>query len=202
MTVDNGDLLRAVVRIDLPDQVESQGVFHWQFVGASGQTDVNVTADIRAQIQTIYNNLTAFMDASLSFGLMTIYEVTGLGVVVRTVGEDTPVVTPAGLGQILPHGTAAMIRSLTDIPKVDARKYIPGFMEEDTDDGFLQAGVVAALLTAANQAYRTFTGATTGEDYDPGVISSKQSAFVPTNTTQVVDNLIDYQRRRKPGVGS
>jgi hypothetical protein len=89
----------------------------------------------------------------------------------------------------------------TTDPDVQGRKYWPGLGEAGADDGYLSAGSAVAFGLAAGEMITPFVGSETGSGFIPGVFSTVNVEFYPSNGEAGTNLLLGYQRRRKPGVG-
>jgi hypothetical protein len=107
-----------------------------------------------------------------------------------------------GATDMFPHGVAAVVHAKTTDPDVQATKYLAGLTENQALDSDLIANAVTDLALFCDLWTTARVGAATGGDITPGVWSVAQGQFRGFLGGYVVNSLLGYQRRRKPGVGA
>jgi hypothetical protein len=103
------------------------------------------------------------------------------------------------LGEVAPHGVAALILFRTGQLKVLGRKFIGGLGEASLDNGFLNAGTLTQMGAWSAALLAGHVGAITGITFDYRVRGKFGGEYPPIEG--VMRNVPAYQRRRKPGIG-
>jgi hypothetical protein len=108
----------------------------------------------------------------------------------------------ANADNMLPSGTAPLVKFRTGSVKTLARKYLWPSVENQHNSAGLSATVTAALASGA-AAFMSDVANGAGDDgaFRAVVHSLRSNAWVNL-TSVVVDAVLGYQRRRRTGVGS
>lgn len=201
MTIVNGQTLKIVQAIDLPNTVEAINIFYFESEFIADQTDDVVLDAMEAWVEDFYTPIDDYMGDAAAMGLMQGYYLTGSPFQWIKIGERTPTVTLADTGSMLAHGVSALLRGYTTRGKTIGRKYIPSFTETGQADG---AWVAAALTALAATAVKWGTAGVIDVDnkLKPGVWSTTTGFLYQFTDEFVVPTYAAYQRRRRPGVGS
>lgn len=114
--------------------------------------------------------------------------------------------SPAGgsIGDPLPSGVAAVLRFPTDELRRQARKFLPGMLENDTNtDGFIAGAIANFVISAALLNNDITAGALTLRPctFNDTVGGPRFNTFSDFSTTSIVNINVGYQRRRQPGAG-
>lgn len=118
--------------------------------------------------------------------------------------QTVPAVSGANVADTLPHGNAGMVRISTALPRRQGRSFLPGLTQNAEVDGLWTAAVLVNLLLYAADfdvpiapAGGTMTWCTFNTD--------PLSVFFETASLAIQDvvanEIVAYQRRRKPLVG-
>jgi hypothetical protein len=116
-------------------------------------------------------------------------------------GDGVPIEFWGAATDMLPHGAAAVIHAKTTDPDVQGTKYVPGLAEGSQASSVWTGAALTALVSFANNWTQSFDGDITEALIGPGVWSPTRENFFLFNQVEVVNTLVGYQRRRKPGVG-
>lgn len=200
--IPDNTVLRIVVSILLPDNVLAQNIFYTLFrdTGASADAD-DVVSDIVDYVETMYDEVASQINALAASAGIHVYNYDAGDDDWDEVGSTTWVDTFAGGGDMLPHGAAAVLHAKTTDPDVQATKFLPGLQEVQSAGSDLIAGAITAYTAFVVDWIQDDVGTATGGDFEMGVWSPKNSAFFHFNNIGIVNHIIGYQRRRKPGVG-
>lgn len=204
MPVSNGDLLRVTLKYSLPQTVEALNVFSYRFDGSNATLDQTVLDDFGlfftnwALAWQSISAVTAFVQA-VKVAKLVGGELEDLG--------ETPINTGGSAGGgMLSHGAAPVLRAVLSGGRGQARKFIPGMTELFSDESIITpTGLSALAILAAIYASEInptfFPGVV--EIYTPGTFEQAVSpVFRTMPAASIVNGIMGYQRRRKPGVGS
>lgn len=200
--IPDNTVLRLVVSILLPESVLAQNVFYAVFrdTGASADAD-DLLSDLVDYVETMYNELNSYVNSTAAAAGLQVYLYDAVSDDWDEVGALQWTDAFVGSGDMLPHGATAVIHAKTTDPDVQATKYLPGLQEGNSAESDLGAPAIAAYVAFAIDWVQDDVGALTGGDIEPGVWSVKNNAFFHFNNIAIVNHVIGYQRRRKPGVG-
>lgn len=202
MSIEAGTILRVVAELLVPSTTVMQNVFYCKFNDTGGSNeDQDVVDDCRDWCDDIYGELVDEMKDQIDSGEVKVYEWDTVGLDWDEVGSATMLVNFVNTDNMLPHGAAAVITGRTFNPDVNGRKFFGGFCESEQDSSLLIAGAVVALGLAGSEWLTTFTGLATGSTFHTGVWSVAQAAFRQFVDILIINAVMGYQRRRKPGVG-
>jgi hypothetical protein len=199
MTVAVGSVVKITARLRWAGKVDVQNVYHAQLASGSALDDGDARDDLAAWLETIYTPLLGEFPTSLVFEDIDFYNVSQdypMGV------EPWPTLT-AGTGalDIQATGVAAVITAFTFYVRSRGRKFFGPLPETSVLDGVLTSATMINLASAAAAWIFPFVGGTSGQTWNPGIITRVTSLFREFRDA-VVRNIPGYQRRRKEGVGS
>lgn len=202
MPVDAGTILRVVAELIVPQTTVMQNVFYCKFndTGPSNENQ-DVVDDARDWCDAIYGELTAQMKSTIDSGEVKVYQWDTVGLDWDELGSAFLTVDFTNVDDMLPHGVAAIITGRTFNPDVSGRKFFGGFCEDQQNVSLIGAAAAIALGLAGVEWLTSFTGVATGSTFHTGVWSVAQSAFRQFVDILIVNAVMGYQRRRKPGVG-
>lgn len=201
MSIEADDVLRVVQTLNYVDGNIAQNVFNCIVQGAGPYTEADIILDMEDWMDEVYGNLAANIANNLTAGDVKIYKRDTVGDDWDEVGTGTVTFVPANTQEMLPHGVACMSRALTTDPDVQGRKFWAGFVEGNQIDGSWMASLTTAVGAATADWITSFVGAATGSTFWPGVWSVVQNDFKGFLSAYIVNTIINYQRRRRPGVG-
>jgi hypothetical protein len=202
MAILDGTILKVVVSLLLPDSVIAQNVFYSVVTDlVTSQDELDVVTDLVTWVETMYTELNTRISTTASSSDIKVYEYDANDEDWDEVGTDVWTDGFSNVEDMLPHGCAALLHARTTDPDTQASKYIAGFSEVSCLDSDLNAPVITDLGDFGEAWVTAFVGTETGGTFGPGVWSTADAVFKLFSGTYVVNGLISYQRRRKPGVG-
>jgi hypothetical protein len=183
----------------MPDNVKALNVFHARNDSGGDITDLDVLDQWGDYLEAIYGEIVARMNENITM-TYEIFEVDTVSEETTPIGVITPSTQPSEATAMLPHGCAAQIyASLSGGGKGIGRKYFPGFAENLATQSTWNAATLTALGLAGAEWIATFGGV--GSDNWTPVTWTLAKGF-RTLTAVTASDLVSYQRRRKPGVGT
>ena len=205
MPLDDGEILKAVVPIEMDDGTVTNQVFHWI---ANVTSEVNngslltLVGQFLDALYTYIDDLIADSCVFLPYYLTRITwdDVAGAWQMAEYIGEVSSNVTPADVNEALPNQMAATVRATTPRPRSYGRKFIPGFTEGHQDGGILSGTATTALANFVADYIDDIDLGAVGA-LSPGVPRTNEEVFLDF-ITGVVNDVMGTQRKRKPGVGS
>lgn len=202
MSIQADTVLRVVSELIMPQTTVAQNVFYAKFLDDGGSNaDQDVVDDCVDWMDQIFSDILTLVVSSIDAGECKVYQWDPVGLDWDEVGSNVMTVTFTDADQMLPHGVAAIITGRTVDPDVNGRKYFAGFGEDTCGSSNLSGAAITALLLAGAEWLVPFVGAATGSTFDSGVWSTTQVAFKKFVDNLIVNGVVGYQRRRKPGVG-
>lgn len=202
MAISSGTILKVVVSLLLPDSVIAQNIFYTVVVDLLTSDDEDdVVADLVTWVEAMYDALSTSIVTDVAASDIKVYEFDPGDVDWDEVGSDTWTDTFASAQDMIPHGVAAIVHAKTIDPDVQATKFIAGIGDLSAIASDLTAGTITELADFAVLWVTPFGGTETGGDFAPGVWSTARTTFKLFNEVYVVNGVVGYQRRRKPGVG-
>lgn len=201
MAIHDGESLKAVVSVNMPDAVEAINVFYFTADFTDDQPEADIVEEIGDWVEALYSELTARVSELVTLGEVQCYTYDGVIEVWDPIGSKGVTAAFAAVDDMLPHGVALMIRAYTSNPRVIGRKYFAGLTEAQQEDG---GWVAAALTMGANIGNRWDTTIVidANNELHPAVFSTKYLTTMALSGVEVVLADPTYQRRRRPGVGS
>jgi len=202
MTVNIGDVLKAVATYAMPGGWVAQNVFYAKLGGTSPITDAEAVSEVTAWVQDIYDQVATATSTDADLEDVAINKYTPIpGTGWETgdyVGVGTLTDTFAGGVQMLPHAVAGIVTGFVSDVRVRSRKSFPGFSEIEQDDSVWIANTLTELAAAGASWIADWTWLGT-EYLDPGV-PLQDGSWLPL-IASLVGAVAGSQRRRKPGVG-
>lgn len=208
MTVQDGDVIRVTLNATMPDLVVAQNVYYWQLDDPVPDSPTNdqIRAAIDAKLTAMIGDIQSIVVNDVEFTNAEIDRVEWETdhwetkenlptAVISTVGTETT--------DMIPSGCAAVLTADTSRPQTRGRKFLPGFYEAGATDNDWIASVQTALTAFAVEwaLNRLVTGSA---ELVPAVLgmSGASAGLIYPIAAIIVNSLVGYQRRRKPGVGS
>lgn len=209
MTFVAGDWGKAVANFTLPLEVKAKMVFYFTKAYANPTSDVLITTAVGSWITLMWEELTTFIADAVTLDTVDVYKGTvappGESPEYTYVGTYLSGVSGESTADLAPHGVAAVVIALTEVARVVARKFWPGWAE--TAIGLFGAWT-SSVLSDLTLMYARWTSmfnylgeADINGDMMAGVYSKKLGAFKTFVWPGAISNIPGYQRRRKPGVG-
>ena len=205
MSTPDGDIIRAVAELTLPDGTKAQNIFHFECDFTSTQSDANVVAAIATYIEDIYAEVQAYIKSTVTLDSVDVDEVQfnatkNIWEIVRSVGQGGLSDAFAGTAELLPNQVAPVLMAYTGRPKSYGRKFLTGFDESATNGSDLVSGLITAM-TAALGDYLATEVISAGNDLIPVIVRATVNSVLPL-VSGAVNSIVGSQRRRKPGVGA
>jgi hypothetical protein len=202
MAIEAGAVLRVVAELVMPGSTVAQNVFYATFNDTGGSNaDQDVVDDLVDWVDDIFNTIVNQMADSIVAGEVKVYQWDDVDLDWDEIGSNVATFVPADVGEMLPHGVAAVITGRTFDADVNGRKFFAGFGEAEQAGSYWVALALTNLILAGAEWLTSFTGAATGSTFYPGVWSTVQVIFRRFVDNLIVNGVAGYQRRRKPGVG-
>lgn len=202
MTISEGDILRIVPSLLFPDDVIMQNVFHLVLTTINGTGDeADVTVDAAEYVQDIYDEFLANYVAEIDGDVIKVYVYDSIDDDFDEIGNDLLVIGGSAATEMLPHGVALMQSFFTTDPDVQGRKYWGGFPEGNQEAGSWIGNVLTSAVAAAAALVGTFTASVGGNVYQPVVWSPTKTSALGYSGVVDTNTIVNYQRRRRPGVG-
>lgn len=199
-TINTGDIIRLVLTFTMPSGTVSQNIYHYAVDALTDPDSNNVINDFLGRLLTMYTHIEEQMSDQVVGNILDMYvrdTVNNEWTLVEA--EQADVISGNSGFQMLPHGNAALVSALATNNRSYGKKYLPGFVEEAQTASIWTPQTLGDLaLFAAGYADAFIGGSGT---YSAGLWSEKNLDFTPFIGGAIVNGLVAYQRRRKPGVG-
>lgn len=202
MAIASGTILKVVASILMPDNVIAQNVFYTIVTDlVTSDDEADVVDDLVTWVEAMYDEIATGISDECAASDVKVYEYDPADPDWDEVGVAVWVDTFALVTDMLPHGAAQIIYAKSTNPDVQAGKYIAGLGELTCVGSDLDNGAITRGLAFAGEWVAQFVGLETGGTFDPGVWSTARTEFLLFNGNVILNGLVGYQRRRKPGVG-
>lgn len=180
-------------------------VFHIKHTGTISIDDADAVDEILTACDGAYAAIETHIKIGQDPGTIRIDQIAFDGdklVTVRNVGTFTwsDTYVPAGSGDQMPSGVAALVKLYTEVSKMLGKKFIGALVEGSVAGNVLSSGCVSALVNFASVFLTPITiGAL--QELTWGIMSSVTGVWKDFISADL-NNAVSYQRRRKPGVGA
>jgi hypothetical protein len=202
MAITDGTILRIVASLLWTDGNVNQNVFNAVLTGGGSPWDEpDIIDDAVDWLDNLYANMVGTMSDEIDGNECIVYEYDAVGQDWDEVGSDAWTFDPNGASDQLPRGVAGLVRLWTTDPDVQGKKYLPGLVENNLDDGLFSGALITQLLAFAADWYTPFVGAASGATFTPGVWSVVNTVFKAGIDHIATSTIPAYQRRRKRNVG-
>lgn len=201
MTVSSGDIVRVVVSYSSPNASIAQNVFLYRARFASAD-DIDVLTDVRDYFLAEHLNNWAAMASELATAFLIEMDIlTTFGLVERNLGEFTIDVPGESVSEMSAAAVSAYNQVTTERTRSVIKKYWPFIAEALIVEGALGAPGIASMAFILLDMLDGID-ITGGQHLEPGIRSTVDDTFYPIIQAGYVTDIVAYQRRRKPGVGS
>lgn len=206
MPVSDGEILKVVVVVDMPDTVIANNVYHYRLDDPTpdNPTDAQILTALDAEMTAIYELWDDEMHSGTNINKLVCDKVEWNAVddvweTVEHIGEALLDIDGLGISNPCPHQVACNITFNTSDPRRQGRK----FFMSPSEDGLDGSDVTAAVLTVlGNMASEILSDrAVTGSAELVAGIPTNLGTFLPL-AIAAVNSIAATQRRRKPGVGT
>ena len=150
MSVTVGDVVRCVAEWDMPDGTIAQIVYHLRGKTGGIATDATMLAAARDALQAAWLNIDQEVSTAVLGSLLECFvwdfalnQFDGIGSIPFGALDGTNV------GEMLPHGAAALVKMFTVSARRQARKYVPGLVETTQDEGTIGGASLTQLALFA-----------------------------------------------------
>jgi hypothetical protein len=202
MAILTGTILKVVASILMPENVIAQNIFYAVVTDlVTSDDEDDVVADLVTWVELMYAELNEGVADVCAASDVKVYEYDPLDEDWDEVGSDVWTDGFALVSDMLPHGAAGLIHAKTTNPDVQAGKYIAGIGEVTCVESDWDIGAITRFADFAAVWVAPFVGTETGGTFGSGVWSTAKENFLLFNGIYIVNGLVAYQRRRKPGVG-
>lgn len=203
MSLAEGTILKFAVKMLLADETIAENIF-WSTVFddiGSGPVDEEDTMDTIAEYAAdMYDNILGSVNEDIETLPIDVWEVSPID------GDLTPIGSVAWLwgnnaiAEQLPNGVAAVIAMKTLNTEVTGRKFLAGMTEDTVVDNNWGSGIMLTMADWAIAWHTSYVG-TSDVGIAPGVWSQTKLGFYLASGVVIINGIVGYQRRRKPGVG-
>lgn len=202
MSIVDGEILRVVASMLWTDGNINQNVFNCQVGGGTPPFDEeDVLDDCLDWLDNMYANLTSATSDELDGNEVIVYKYDSVHDDWDEVGSQAFTWNPTGAEDQLPRGVAGLVRLWTEDPDVQGKKYLPGTIESNLNDGLYSSSLLTLFLAFAADWLTPFVGTASGATFTPGVWSVV-GKLIEAGIDHVATSAIPaYQRRRKRNVG-
>ena len=201
MTVLQDELIRVVVSYSCPNASIAQNVFLYQLTGANAQ-ELPLMTDVRDYfIAELLDHWASMASESATAFLIEFDVLTLFGLVDRNLGEFDLDVPGDSVSEPSAAAVSAYNQVTTERTRSVVKKYWPFIAELIITDGALGAAGIAAMALILLDMFDGIP-MTGGGHLEPGIRSTVDNTWYPIVQAGYVTDIVAYQRRRKPGVGS
>lgn len=201
MTILQNELLRVVVSYSCPNASIAQNVFLYQLTGANAQEEA-LMLDVKTFfIDELLDHWNGMASESATAFLIEFDIITLLGLVDRNLGEYDLDVAGTSVSEPSAAAVSAYNQVTTERTRSVIKKYWPFIAELIIEDGILGAVGIAAMALILLDMMDGID-VTGGGHLEPGIRSTVDDTWYPIVQAGYVTDVVAYQRRRKPGVGS
>lgn len=202
MAISSGTILKVVVSMLLPDSVIAQNIFYSVVTDLlTSDEEVDVVTDIVTWIESLYATINTFIVDDVNASDVKVYEYDAIDDDWDEVGTDVWADGFSSEDDMFPHGVAIVCHARTTDPDTQATKFLAGLQELAALDSDLVGATVTAVGNFCDIWVAPFVGTETGGTFVTGVWSTADTVFKLFSGAFVVNGVLGYQRRRKPGVG-
>lgn len=197
------DVFKMVVEWDLANGDTGQNVLYG-YIGGGDAADISdLIEDIKDSVVDKFVPWLAELAGEVVMRLVRIYAFDVLTGISTPVGDGIINAPGGNVQNALPAGVAVKTTIKPDNRPRGGGVYLPAPVVTSVGNtGEMVAGTVTAALTTAVNIATIDALPLTGLTWSPAYYSKKDLALVPTGAASVsVNNVFDYQRRRKSGVG-
>lgn len=207
MPMNDGDVVKVVQEILMPESVVGANVFYWQLEDSvpDNPSTAQILSALLTRLQGIYGTIDQDIVTDYEFPTFTAERIEWDGTkweTVENLGEGLTDEVGESVTAALPHGVAAVVTASTTRPQTRARKFLPGFSNTAAVDSIWSAGTLTTLNAFAT-SWLTDQAVVGSALLVPVVVSvaGPTAGTIFALVTGTVGAISGYQRRRKPGVG-
>lgn len=196
-------LYRAIVETEMPSDVNANNILYAD-IPAAGSLSVTEILDLWAEyVNNAWAEIAPHISDVITLLRIIVYVVDTVDGKGTLIGETTSSFTGTNPSAMNAHGVSFKVNFKVPLRARPASLYLPAMgVNNMLDQGLFNSPSVLAVLAFGDDIRDPFVG-TGGEALNPVYWSQKNKVAYPlSEASVVVNNVPDYQRRRKPGVGS
>jgi hypothetical protein len=197
MSVAAAAVVRIVPTFTIGTQSRMQNVYHCRHTTGSGQADEDVVDAAVEFVEELMGNFTSNIHQGVDLESVDVYEL--VGTEFQPVGTGSSTWVGTNSNDRLPSGIALLIKLYKERTGHADRKYIGGFTEVALAADAWASGVLTNGAAFVADMVAEFT-ATNGVKLQPSYFN-RMTGLVKDYIGGAAQEVISYQRRRKPGVG-
>jgi len=199
------DVARMVLTGSAPLSSVFQNVFHWKQVSGTSIADNDALGDFIGQFTTAFLNIDQNISTGYAWhtGEMYLWDFTNH----QWNGVSSVSFTPVAgtlVGDAVAHGVAVLGKFLTQSLRRQGRTFVPGWGEAYNTNGAVQAARLAEFvlyLQDLDDILSPAGGTLQMGTFNVDPLSPYYETFSPVTGSVIGNDIMAYQRRRKPGVG-
>lgn len=197
-------IYRNVLQYNLPNGGIAENVWYASIINGETADQDDLVTDIGNQVLRIITPWLAQMAINVVCTLVRVYVLDPLTGIATPVGVHTLNVTGGGTVQALPAAVSVKLSQYIQGRSRPFGPYLAGPDEAGAlNNGLISTGMQSAAVAVGLESTQVETMALTGLAYRPRVYSFKdKSMYSLENAAIEVNDVFDYQRRRKQGVGA
>lgn len=200
-TVAINDIVRVVISFSHDAASIAQNVFTFKMT-VDAADDEDLLDDLETWCEVTWGgNWNTLSDSNAWMFLVEADVMLGTGFVDRNIGSRVLTLVGGNAGDMSPPGGAAYLQAETSRTKTLGKKYLPFLSEAVIDEGVINAAGLGAMLLAMG-VYVDPVVLTVAGVLLPGVLSRVTETFQAFTGDGYFTDVVAYQRRRRPDVGS
>lgn len=198
---DVGDIIRAAVRYSSSGASDQLNVF-WYLVEDEGIGNPALLNEIATFFTDVWAPIWATIAADTSQLVEVSVDIMNPdGTVKVNVGIEPIGVFGDDMQGVTPAANSGYLLAQTASPKSRGSKYLPGISEDAITDGEF-SGVALVVLLSLAALYVLPLDTAIGATLAQGILSRGTATFIKFLMEASTTDVVAYQRRRKPNVGS
>ena len=207
MAVNDGDVVKVVLKIDCPDVQIAMNVFYWQLDdGVPDNPSVaQLMSALDVKMTALCDDVKGVMNSDFDFDEFTAEKVEWNGSYWETtenLGVQDLSISGTSASHAVPHAVAGVITGKTSRPQTRGRKFLNGLLEASIDNSTLESAIITAL-TAYGIEWLANQGIVGSAAFVPVVLgqSGPSAGLIYPLLSAAIAGVVGSQRSRKPGVG-
>lgn len=204
MSLSNGEYVKTTYELELPDGSIGQNVWYHRANLTAAQGNAAVVTALDLWLETLMGYVAGRMSNQCTGRTCQFDKVAwdageGDWYVSERIGSSIPTVSYSAANDPLPNQVAPTIQFRTSRPKSFGRKFLMGFVEDETDGSFLESAAVTAIANLATYALDDVV-ISGGNVLEPIILRVGVQVALDL-LSYVVTDIVGTQRRRRPTVG-
>lgn len=205
MTLNQDDVVRVAMTMVGPQASIAQNVWHYVMTGGAGAAEGDFTDAVETNVNSMFLEIDSFLSNTWEWTFLEFWVRDAVNQVWNGIGTEVlSGLVGLAADSPIPHGAAAVGTVITELQRRQGRTFLAGPQRDSVDEGLFDASFVVAfiLYLAEFVADITPTGGTfewcTYNTTPGSIYEETPSVFAGVLN---FNNIVGYQRRRKPGVG-